>query len=70
MSNLPIAPNDDDSLVLSSQEILVDETGKITFLDPEILDTIAGGRLASMTKATANNYGCGNNIYRCGKALA
>ncbi len=57
-------------LTMRSNGIALDESGRITFLDSSILETIVAGRLPltnKLTKDTTNYLRCWTNVYKCGK---
>ena len=56
-------------LTMRSNGIALDESGRITFLDSSILETIVAGKLPLSSKLAndTTNYLCPTNAYQCGK---
>jgi hypothetical protein len=57
-------------LTMRSNGIALDESGRITFLDFSILETIVARKLLlskMFTNHTTNYLRCWTNVYKCGK---
>jgi hypothetical protein len=56
-------------LTMRSNGIALDESGRITFLDSSVLETIVAGKLPLSNKLPKDttNYLCPTNAYQCGK---
>jgi len=59
------------SVTLGPKGIAIDESGRLRFVNPEILLAIIAARPADLAAAApegTNYVACGANMYQCGKA--